>query len=173
MFQSDSSSHYTAWSSTTTLIKKDLVLKSNTLPAKYSLTEQGRDLAFKLIENDGPKESQSQKEPKKTKKASARMEYSSSSSDSDECTAVSKAFKSSSQSQSQNKMQIDPIVVNSDSESNDDIVVITKPLELNSQPMSISQSSTKSFNYNDILVSMPAGSYEILLVVDTCETSHA
>ena len=46
-----------------------------------------------------------------------------------------------------------------------------------SQILSISQShqisSTKNFNSDDILKILMPGTYEIILVVDTCETSHA
>jgi hypothetical protein len=35
------------------------------------------------------------------------------------------------------------------------------------------QTTSKSFDSNDILTTLAAGSYEIILIVDTCETSHA
>ncbi|MGH0185818.1 UNVERIFIED_CONTAM: hypothetical protein FKN15_019115 [Acipenser sinensis] len=47
--QSDPGSKYTAWSSVSTLIQKDLLLKTNS-PARYSLTEKGLELAEKLEE---------------------------------------------------------------------------------------------------------------------------
>lgn len=47
--QPEPGSHYTAWSSVSTLIKKQLVTKSGTVPAKYMLTETGLELAQKLI----------------------------------------------------------------------------------------------------------------------------
>ncbi|XP_058876046.1 crossover junction endonuclease MUS81-like [Acipenser ruthenus] len=46
---SDPGSKYTAWSSVSTLIQKDLLLKTNS-PARYSLTEKGLELAEKLEE---------------------------------------------------------------------------------------------------------------------------
>ncbi|XP_041099327.1 crossover junction endonuclease MUS81 isoform X2 [Polyodon spathula] len=45
--QSDPGSKHTAWSSVSTLIQKDLLLKTNS-PARYSLTEKGLELAEKL-----------------------------------------------------------------------------------------------------------------------------
>ena len=47
--QPEPGSHYTAWSSVSTLIKKQLVTKSGTVPAKYMLTEAGLELAQKLV----------------------------------------------------------------------------------------------------------------------------
>ncbi|KAM8939735.1 structure-specific endonuclease subunit MUS81 [Pelodytes ibericus] len=43
----DPSSKYTAWSSVSTLIQKDLVIKTHS-PARYSLTEKGLELAQRL-----------------------------------------------------------------------------------------------------------------------------
>ena len=48
--QPEPGSHYTAWSSMSTLIKKQLVTKSATTPAKYTLTEAGLELAQKLAQ---------------------------------------------------------------------------------------------------------------------------
>ena len=50
--QPEPGSHYTAWSSVSTLIKKQLVTKSGTVPAKYMLTEAGVELAQKLVHVD-------------------------------------------------------------------------------------------------------------------------
>ena len=50
--QPEPGSHYTAWSSVSTLIKKQLVIKSGTVPAKYMLTEAGQALAQKLVHVD-------------------------------------------------------------------------------------------------------------------------
>lgn len=50
--QPEPGSHYTAWSSVSTLIKKHLVTKSGTVPAKYMLTEAGLELAQKLVHVD-------------------------------------------------------------------------------------------------------------------------
>ncbi|KAM9301801.1 crossover junction endonuclease MUS81 [Gastrophryne carolinensis] len=44
---SDPSNKYTAWSSVSTLIQKELVIKTNS-PARYSLTEKGLELAQRL-----------------------------------------------------------------------------------------------------------------------------
>jgi len=35
------------------------------------------------------------------------------------------------------------------------------------------QTTSKSFDFNDTLTNLEAGSHEIILIVDTCETSHA
>lgn len=47
--QPEPGTHYTAWSSMSTLIKKQLVTKSGTVPAKYMLTDAGLELAQKLV----------------------------------------------------------------------------------------------------------------------------
>ncbi|XP_065919147.1 crossover junction endonuclease MUS81-like isoform X2 [Dysidea avara] len=44
--------HYTAWSSVSTLIKKGLLTKSSTVPAKYALTDVGKEMAQKLVNVD-------------------------------------------------------------------------------------------------------------------------
>ncbi|XP_015194221.1 crossover junction endonuclease MUS81 isoform X3 [Lepisosteus oculatus] len=46
-------SKYTAWSSVSTLIQKDLLLKTHS-PARYSLTEKGRELAERLEKRGSP-----------------------------------------------------------------------------------------------------------------------
>ena len=48
-FQTDRSNHFTAWNSMSGLIKKNLAVKTNNLPAKYMLTESGRLLASELL----------------------------------------------------------------------------------------------------------------------------
>ena len=50
--QPEPGSYYTAWSSMFTLIKKQLVTKSGTVPVKYMLTEAGLALAQKLVHVD-------------------------------------------------------------------------------------------------------------------------
>lgn len=50
----DPNSHYTAWNSMTSLIKKNLVFKENKLPARYKLTDEGRNLATTIL--NGAKE---------------------------------------------------------------------------------------------------------------------
>lgn len=47
--QPEPGSHYTAWSSVSTLIRKQLITKSATVPAKYTLTEAGSELAQRMI----------------------------------------------------------------------------------------------------------------------------
>lgn len=47
--QPEPGSHYTAWSSVSTLIKKQLVTKPGTVPAKYMLTKAGLELAQRLV----------------------------------------------------------------------------------------------------------------------------
>lgn len=83
--KSDGSSHYTAWSSMSTLITKKLVIKEGN-PAKYSLTDEGYELSQKLYlqlnenedcaivkkldipnKKDVSKESNGKKLPKQTK----------------------------------------------------------------------------------------------------------
>ena len=45
----DPNSHYSAWNSMSSLIKKNLVFKENKLPARYKLTEEGRNLAQTIL----------------------------------------------------------------------------------------------------------------------------
>lgn len=45
----DPRNHYSAWNAMSNLIKKDLAIKENKLPARYRLTESGRELARKLL----------------------------------------------------------------------------------------------------------------------------
>ncbi|XP_029468035.1 crossover junction endonuclease MUS81 isoform X3 [Rhinatrema bivittatum] len=47
----DANSKYTAWSSVTTLIQKDFIIKTHS-PARYSLTAKGLELAQKLEEDE-------------------------------------------------------------------------------------------------------------------------
>ncbi|KAK1148586.1 crossover junction endonuclease MUS81 [Acipenser oxyrinchus oxyrinchus] len=54
---SDPGSKYTAWSSVSTLIQKDLLLKTHS-PARYSLTEKGLELAEKLEGRGAERDSQ-------------------------------------------------------------------------------------------------------------------
>ncbi|XP_053133398.1 crossover junction endonuclease MUS81 isoform X2 [Hemicordylus capensis] len=52
-FPTDPGSKITAWSAVSTLIRKELVLKTN-IPARYSLTETGQTLAQELIAVEEP-----------------------------------------------------------------------------------------------------------------------
>lgn len=54
----DPNNRYTAWSSVSTLIQKELVIKTHS-PARYSLTEKGLELAQRLEEADQPLEGNS------------------------------------------------------------------------------------------------------------------
>ncbi len=45
----DPNNHYSAWSSMSSLIKKNLVFKENKLPARYKLTEEGRSIAQTIL----------------------------------------------------------------------------------------------------------------------------
>lgn len=66
-FKTDPGSHYSAWNSMSNLIKKNLASKENKLPARYRLTESGKKLAAKLlnepIEEDAEVDSPTSRQP--------------------------------------------------------------------------------------------------------------
>ena len=145
-----------------TLTKKQLVIKSNTLPSYYYLTESGRSLAFKLLNDDTTKVTT----PSSVKRVS-------SSSDSDECSIINNPKEINinqnlKRSQSSIKEVLPKLVNISDSESSDDIIIVSKPVI--KKPIETNNIAVQSI---DILTTLPPGSYEIILIVDTCETSHA
>jgi hypothetical protein len=78
--KSDPNNYYTAWSSMSTLIKKELAVKENKLPARYHLTDTGRQLAckiqYRISDNDDEKSENETPAPAKptTKKKSPDYE---------------------------------------------------------------------------------------------------
>lgn len=74
----DPNSHYTAWSSMSSLIKKELVVKENKLPARYSLTEEGRKVASRLLasgEDDYTNQSDADEPSTRSPSKTARYEW--------------------------------------------------------------------------------------------------
>ena len=61
------------------LIKRNLCSKTNTLPAKYMLTNEGRDTAFKLVhgtESESEESERIESIPKALKKTHPSLRYS-------------------------------------------------------------------------------------------------
>ena len=168
------------------LNKKDLVVKSNKLPSTYSLTESGRQLARQLKnksknpsraeEDDNDDElrgsySKKSESSSQSKKADEIKSKSSSSQMSVSSTGSSSSITNSKIPQKGIK---EIISLDSDDDDDDDLVPIS--LKTSSIPKFVAEapkSAATKIDRCDILSTLKAGTYEIILLVDTCETSHA
>lgn len=185
-----------------TLIKKDLVIKANTLPAVYSLTDSGRDLALKLMDkstfsiSSSDNLTASEKQPLANSDANYNS-FENKNLHKSNLLGLSKqnndknVLSSVLTEQPKMKNHKDVIITldNSCSEYDDcnlamdDIIIIQENYETDLKTFertNISLSSVKEgvndFKQSikpDVMLTLPAGTYEIILLVDTCETSHA
>lgn len=169
----DPKNHYTAWNSMSNLIKKNFVHKENKLPARYSLTESGRDLAKKLLygssaNNEIEAKSDSDNEISLRKKSPETN-------DKDEYIEIVNLEKVSNQ---------DPncyLIDSSDSEKLEDLGCSTGlSQQFLESKISEFPRTTSNSDLNTILAKQPCpdvlfkllpGSYDIILFIDNCETN--
>lgn len=169
----DPKNHYTAWNSMSNLIKKNFVFKENKLPARYSLTESGRQLAKKLLYGSSTNneiEDKSQSDNEISQKKSTE------SNDEDECVEIGHSEKISKQ---------DPncyLIDSSDSEKLDEDIGCSTGLsqqflesKITEFPISKSISNLNIIHSKlpcpDVLFTLLPGSYDLILFIDNCETN--
>lgn len=190
----DPKNHYTAWNSMSNLIKKNLVDKENKLPARYRLTESGRELAKRLLygvtennENKSDSETELVVQEAKIMKISATMMNKEKQ---DNCIEILSSDSEIVIEKSTSKQKVDYVCkqVDSDSDELADIDVggttglsqqfsNSKITETNSLVMNkyssikSSYSTCSSVDKPNFLFSLLPGSFDIILFIDNCETN--
>ena len=185
------------------LIKKNLVFKENKLPARYSLTEEGRRCIFRVLnggEDQTPYYEQSEKmttkEPKE--KSSSRIdEVISIESEDDEIVTIDDE-KPISQYKNSDEDLPDIGLAYSETQktkplisdlTNKNLIKTNMKKSNKIEELSLSQrlevalvdtgsvltngSSKRDEFQGPVLFTLPPGSFEVLLFVDNCEQSHA
>lgn len=155
-------SHYTAWSSMGILIKKGLVLKESN-PAKYSLTDAGRELAQKIENREPPKENINS--TKSTKSSGRRQDIQSKSTDTENDLGSSNHLPFQSDLYTRIGTETELLSVplqrqNNQKEVSTNLAINKNPVTDDAFP--IDQSTSVEFT-------LQPGTFDIILCVDNCE----
>lgn len=155
-------SHYTAWSSMGILIKKGLVLKESS-PAKYSLTDAGRELAQKIKNLEPPKENINS--TKSTRSCGRRQNIQSKSTDTANDLASSNHLPFQSDLYTRIGTETELLSVplqrqNNQKEVSTNLAINKNPVTDDAFP--IDQSTSIEFT-------LQPGTFDIILCVDNCE----
>ncbi|KAK3927797.1 Crossover junction endonuclease MUS81 [Frankliniella fusca] len=169
----DPGSHYTAWSSMSQLIKKDLVSKCSN-PAKFSLTDEGRELA-KALKNNHDKEDYEERNPPSPKRQTLPIhclspEQEPEPSHSSLQPKIKAAIEFHKVATTTNDWQSEKVL-----ESSVRTVLPipnsrTKPVSSKSKTCEPNLPSGRDTCETEESVVLESGSFDVLLLVDTCET---
>lgn len=169
----DPRNHYTAWNSMSNLIKKNCVLKENKLPARYRLTDSGRELAKRLLYGLSDKNDENEINSDLEKEICGKKNLS----DDKKLDEIEILEKNSNKDS--NCYTID----SSDSEKLEDIGCSTGlsqqffESKIADFPRTISNSNLNSIeselssNSPNTLFTLLPGSFDIILFIDNCETN--
>ncbi|KAE8738479.1 hypothetical protein FOCC_FOCC016039 [Frankliniella occidentalis] len=172
----DPGSHYTAWSSMSQLVKKDLVSRCSN-PAKFSLTNEGREMAIRLrnrynVESNGEYQQTIDSPTRQTRPVPVQ-----------DCLSPNQEpepLHSTPQPKSKAPSVSRKVTTNVNNGEMRPSVRAVSPIphsskELNCKSKSSETDRPSSRNLCDTegTVELQSGTFDVLLLVDTCETGGA
>lgn len=155
-------SHYTAWSSMGILIKKGLILKESS-PAKYSLTDAGRELAQKIENLEPPKENINS--TKSTKSCGRRQDIQSKSTDTTNDLTSSNHLPFQSDLYTRIGTETELLSVPLQRQNNQKEV--STNLAINKNP--VTDDAFPIDQLTSVEFTLQPGTFDIILCVDNCE----